>query len=509
MFNPYVPEEDIVRFLKRFVDIQGVGEKVIDKKKYWTGKRRYRVRFRTDVKAPDGLLHPPASFLLGSNRGYCYYYGQPAVCRRCGQPGHNVVDCREVVCRNCEGVGHLAAHCTEDVRCNLCGGVGHMFRDCTQRKKSFAAVVRDAGSASRAPEAGHQGGLEEEGSMDTEACAEVGRGETQTEVVAETSQESELTLSGVKDVETGGPSGLEVTKAAVGGISWAEKVEETEAEQVLTKHKAKRKNLEPEEVSSRKAGRSTEEMELESEMDSSVPVGADIYKELTISIPNFQDVLAASSCSPGPALSVDEAPVRVQEGECSLVGKTPEEVWFEAGIPSKFVRLCRWDMETDSVTWPEFFDGSVFERKGIRLKPVGVWGDLSTFHVYAESSGELRRKRYQLEDLLRDWIDAIEKDESNFEQKRVKKRDMLRANLVVTREFLNLCKLVHGNVVFPSEMGGITEMLRRYKNVRVEPEKSRERLSGLLVCGVDEKDIREVYLRFSCLVRKWAQKGFC
>lgn len=335
------------------------------------------------------------------------------------------------------------------------------------------------------------------------------KGEAQTEVVAETSLESELTLSGVQDVEAGGPVGLEVMKAAVGGISWAEKVDEAETEQVLTKHKAKRKNLEPEEVSSRKAGRSTEEMELESEPDSSAPVGAVIRKELMIAMPNFQDVLAASSCSPGPVLSVDEAPVSVQEGDCSLVGKTPEEVWVEAGLPSKFVRLCRWDMETDSVTWPEFFDGSVFEKTGIRLKPVGVWGELSTFHVYAENNGEVRRKRYQLEDLLREWIEAIEKDEFNFEQKRVKKRDMLRAKLVVPREFLNLCKLVHGTVVFPSEMGGIVEMLRRYKNVRVEPEKSRERLSGLLVCGADERDIREVYLRFSCLVRKWAQKGFC
>uniref|UniRef100_W5MP33 CCHC-type domain-containing protein n=1 Tax=Lepisosteus oculatus TaxID=7918 RepID=W5MP33_LEPOC len=159
MFNLYVPEEDIICYLKHFVDIQGVGEKIMDKKRYWTGQRRYRVRFRADVKAPDGLLHPPASLLIGSNRGYCYYYGQPAVCRRCGKPGHNVVNCHDVVCWKCEGVGHSAAHCTEDFKCNLCGGVGHMFRDCSQRKKSFAAVVQDAGSVSRAPEDGYQGGL--------------------------------------------------------------------------------------------------------------------------------------------------------------------------------------------------------------------------------------------------------------------------------------------------------------------------------------------------------------
>uniref|UniRef100_W5NM69 CCHC-type domain-containing protein n=1 Tax=Lepisosteus oculatus TaxID=7918 RepID=W5NM69_LEPOC len=130
MFNPYVPEEDIVCFLKRFVDIQGMGVKVLDKKGYWTGKRRFKVRFRPNGSAPDGLLHPPATFEIGPNRGYLYYYGQPLVCRRCRKEGHNVVDCRERVCRRCEGVGHFTSECTEEMKCNLCGGEGHVFRDC-------------------------------------------------------------------------------------------------------------------------------------------------------------------------------------------------------------------------------------------------------------------------------------------------------------------------------------------------------------------------------------------
>ncbi|MBN3323625.1 ZCHC3 protein, partial [Atractosteus spatula] len=130
MFNPYVPEEDIVCFLKRFVDIQGIGVKLIDRKNYWTGRRRYRVRFRADGSSPDGLLHPPASFEIGSNRGYLFYYGQPSVCRRCRKEGHHVVDCRERICRRCEGVGHLSSECKEERRCNLCGGAGHVFKDC-------------------------------------------------------------------------------------------------------------------------------------------------------------------------------------------------------------------------------------------------------------------------------------------------------------------------------------------------------------------------------------------
>uniref|UniRef100_W5NLX6 CCHC-type domain-containing protein n=1 Tax=Lepisosteus oculatus TaxID=7918 RepID=W5NLX6_LEPOC len=142
MFNPYVPEEDVVFFLKRFVDIQGFGAKVIDRKKVWTGKNRYRVRLRFDANSPDGLLHPPATFSIGSNNGYLYYYGQPSVCRRCRKPDHHAADCREKVCRKCGGMGHWMAYCTEEVRCNLCGGEGHTFKDCDKRKRNYAEVVR-------------------------------------------------------------------------------------------------------------------------------------------------------------------------------------------------------------------------------------------------------------------------------------------------------------------------------------------------------------------------------
>uniref|UniRef100_W5LVV2 CCHC-type domain-containing protein n=1 Tax=Lepisosteus oculatus TaxID=7918 RepID=W5LVV2_LEPOC len=127
MFNSYVPEEDIVCFLKRFVDIRGIGVKVIDKRGFWTGKRRFKVRFKGS--APDGLLHPPATFEIGPNQGYLYYYGQPLVCRRCRKEGH-VVDCRELVCRRCEGVGHFTSEYKEEMKCNLCGGEGHVFKDC-------------------------------------------------------------------------------------------------------------------------------------------------------------------------------------------------------------------------------------------------------------------------------------------------------------------------------------------------------------------------------------------
>uniref|UniRef100_W5M3X9 CCHC-type domain-containing protein n=1 Tax=Lepisosteus oculatus TaxID=7918 RepID=W5M3X9_LEPOC len=137
MFNTYVPEWDIVCFLKIFVDIQGIGVKVMDKRGFWTGKRRFKVRFRSNGSAPDGLLHPPATFEIGPNRGYLYYYGQPLVCRRYRKEGHNIVDCRERVCRRCEGVGHFTSECKEEIKCNLCGGEGHVFADCPLQKRLF------------------------------------------------------------------------------------------------------------------------------------------------------------------------------------------------------------------------------------------------------------------------------------------------------------------------------------------------------------------------------------
>ncbi|MBN3321518.1 ZCHC3 protein, partial [Atractosteus spatula] len=130
MFNPYVVEGDILMFLKRFVDVQGEGVKQIDRKKYWTGNWRYRVRFRFSEQAADGLAHPPATFAIGSDRGYLFYPGQPLACRRCGQEGHMALNCETQICRRCDGIGHTSSLCTEEIKCNLCGKRGHVFREC-------------------------------------------------------------------------------------------------------------------------------------------------------------------------------------------------------------------------------------------------------------------------------------------------------------------------------------------------------------------------------------------
>ncbi|MBN3324692.1 ZCHC3 protein, partial [Atractosteus spatula] len=130
MFNGNVPESIVSIFLKRFVDLQGEGKKVMDEENVWTAKWRYMARFRTCLMTPGGVLHPPATFTIGPNRGYLMYPGQPKTCRRCGQEGHLVVDCRTEICRRCGRTGHVAAVCHHALVCNLCGEEGHLYRNC-------------------------------------------------------------------------------------------------------------------------------------------------------------------------------------------------------------------------------------------------------------------------------------------------------------------------------------------------------------------------------------------
>ncbi|MBN3323614.1 ZCHC3 protein, partial [Atractosteus spatula] len=137
MFSPYdmfMFKDDIVNFLKRFLDVQDTGVKILDRKKIWNRKRKYMVRFRADPKAEDRLLHHPVSFTIGVKRGYLYYLyylyypEQHFECRRYGQRGHYASDCKVQVCRKCDEVGHSALTCRSEPKCNLCGGSGHLYK---------------------------------------------------------------------------------------------------------------------------------------------------------------------------------------------------------------------------------------------------------------------------------------------------------------------------------------------------------------------------------------------
>lgn len=96
MYNPYVEEEDVSLFLKRFCSSVSKGLKVSDNYGLWTGKWKFFVQFKSEG---GSLSLPPHAFALGPDRGHLYVPELPASvsCWACGRRGHQSKDCDAVL----------------------------------------------------------------------------------------------------------------------------------------------------------------------------------------------------------------------------------------------------------------------------------------------------------------------------------------------------------------------------------------------------------------------------
>lgn len=110
VFNPFLPVETIAAFLARYVDLFPAQRKMRDEMAVWIGKRQFQALLCPDPVGYEGLLHPLASFNIGSDRGYFLYARQPKYCRRCQSFGHLA--------------GHIMRDCLSAKTCSICGEGG-------------------------------------------------------------------------------------------------------------------------------------------------------------------------------------------------------------------------------------------------------------------------------------------------------------------------------------------------------------------------------------------------
>lgn len=141
MFNETVNSDDIIRWLNRFCTVRGQISKVRDVDGIWNCAWRVPILQWQDPQGFQGLKQLPQTIVLGDNRGYIHYQGQPKTCRKCGDLGHLVEACTQTVCSKCREKGHTVEKCTNSKLCNLCGKSGHLFRNCPE---SFANRLKAA-----------------------------------------------------------------------------------------------------------------------------------------------------------------------------------------------------------------------------------------------------------------------------------------------------------------------------------------------------------------------------
>ncbi|MBN3314154.1 ZCHC3 protein, partial [Atractosteus spatula] len=206
MHDPFISDADVTTFLSRYVEVCEEPRRIMDRRNVWAGNRQYRVKLQADARSPDGFKHPPATFAIGSGRGYLYYRDQPLFCRKCRGFGHRDADCEITECAKCHSRDHSTRNCNIK-ECSLCGAEGHLYRQCTRRAMDYSRALR-----------GEARLFGEDGEEDTSTPAEEGKGRER-----EDEEEPQAEEEGRED---NGQEGEIAREGEESGTSWAERAGE-------------------------------------------------------------------------------------------------------------------------------------------------------------------------------------------------------------------------------------------------------------------------------------------
>ncbi|XP_064422299.1 zinc finger CCHC domain-containing protein 3-like [Latimeria chalumnae] len=133
--NETVLSNDIIYWLQSRVKSLEELCPIHDINDFWNGGYKVRVRLST---IGNEIIHLPNTLLIGRNRGFLFYPGQPRKCYKCGEQDHFSAACKQIICRNCGVTGHSTKECRENIRCNLCNEEGHYYINCPRSARNTA-----------------------------------------------------------------------------------------------------------------------------------------------------------------------------------------------------------------------------------------------------------------------------------------------------------------------------------------------------------------------------------